>query len=115
MLLDASPHRSHHLEIDAEQIVAAHAGLARHPRRHDADIGPLNGFIGVGAGQTGVEPFNRPRLGDIQGFPLRKPLRDIENHDIPQLFQCRQMGQRAADHAAADQRNFLPGHVWNSS
>ena len=37
---DALADLLHHLEIDAEQIVAAHAGLARHAGRDDAASAP---------------------------------------------------------------------------
>ena len=36
VLLDALADRLHHLEVDAEQVVAAHAGLARHAGGDDA-------------------------------------------------------------------------------
>ena len=40
----------HHLEVDAEQIVAAHAGLARHAGGDDAHVGALDRLVVVGAG-----------------------------------------------------------------
>ncbi len=45
--LDARADRVHHLEIDAEQIVAAHAGLARHAGGDDHHVGA--GDLGVGS------------------------------------------------------------------
>ena len=49
VLLDAGADLLHHLEIDAEQIVAAHAGLARHAGGDDADVGAVDRRVGVGA------------------------------------------------------------------
>jgi len=47
MLADAFAHRFHHLEVDAEEIVAAHARLARDARRDDAHVRTLDiGVIG---------------------------------------------------------------------
>ena len=45
-----APDLLHHLEVDAEQIVAAHAGLARHAGRDDAHTSAPS-MLGVG-----VEP-----------------------------------------------------------
>ena len=39
VLGDALADRLHHLEVDAEQVVAAHARLARHAGGDDADVG----------------------------------------------------------------------------
>ena len=36
----------HDLEIDAEQIVAAHAGLARHAGGDDAHVGAFDAVVG---------------------------------------------------------------------
>ena len=38
MGLDALAHCRHHFQIDGDQIVAAHAGLARDPRGDDHHI-----------------------------------------------------------------------------
>ena len=37
--------RLHHFQINAHQIIAAHAGFARHTGSHDAHISAGNGFI----------------------------------------------------------------------
>ena len=60
--LDALADRRHDLEIDAEQIVAAHAGLARHAGGDDDDVGALDVGIGVGALELRVETLDRRRL-----------------------------------------------------
>ena len=49
--LDAGADRLHHLEIDAEQVVAAHAGLARHAGGDDDDVGAGDGGVVARAGQ----------------------------------------------------------------
>ena len=49
VLLDAGADLLHDLEVDADQVVAAHAGLARHAGGDDADVGALDVGIGVGA------------------------------------------------------------------
>ena len=42
VFLDAGADLLHHLEVDAEQIVAAHARLARHAGGDDADVGAFD-------------------------------------------------------------------------
>ncbi len=85
---DAGAHLRHDLEIDFEQIVAAHAGLARHAGGDDADIGAVDRLIFVGAGELGIEAFDRARLGDIEGFALRKALGDVEDDDVAQFLEA---------------------------
>ena len=108
--LDALADRRHHLEIDAEQIVAAHARLARHAGGDDHDIGARDVGVGVGALELRVEAFDRAGLGDVERLALRQALHDVEQHDVAQLLQGDEMGERAADLSAADQRDFLAGH-----
>ena len=79
VFLDAGADLLHHLEIDAEQIVAAHAGLARHAGGDDADVGALDRVVGVGAGELGVETVDRRRLGDVERLALRDALGDVEH------------------------------------
>jgi len=59
VFLDAGADLLHHLEIDAQEIVAAHAGLARHAGGDDADLGAVERLVGVGAGEMCVEPVDR--------------------------------------------------------
>src|SRR5438045_1237584 len=75
------------LEIDAEQVVTTHAGLARHPGGHDAHVGVLDAFIGVGAAVLGVEALDRRRFRDIERFALRNAFHDVEHRNVAELFQ----------------------------
>ena len=110
ILLDAGADLLHHLDVDADEIVAAHARLARHAGGDDADVGTLNIGIGVGAAKLAVEAFDRARLGDIQRLALRQALGDVENDDIAQLLQPDQMRKRPTDHATADQGDLRARH-----
>ena len=107
VFLDAGADLLHHLEVDAEQIVAAHAGLARHAGGDDADVGAFDGVIVVGAGEPGVEAFDRRRLRDIERLALRHAFGDVEQHDVAQFLQADQMGERAADLPAPMRAIFL--------
>ena len=49
-------------------------------------------------------------VGEVQRLALRNAVDDVEEHDVPELFQGRQMRQSAADLAGSDQSNFLARH-----
>ena len=110
VFLDAGADLPHHLEIDAEQIVAAHAGLARHAGGDDADVGALDGVVAVGAGELGVETIDRRGFGDVERLALRDAFHDVEHHDVAEFLEADEVGERAADLAGADQRNLVTRH-----
>ena len=110
MRLDAPRDRIHDLEIDAEQVVAAHAGLAGNAGGDDDDVGARDRGVIACARQSGVNALDRGRLGEIQRLALRHAVDDIEQDDVAQLLQRRQMGQRPADLAGPDQSNLLARH-----
>ena len=110
VFLDAGADLLHHLEIDAEQIVAAHAGLARHAGGDDADRGALDRVVGIGARHAGIEAVDRRGLGNIERLALRNAFRDVEHHDVAELTQSDEVGERSADLAGADQSNLGTRH-----
>ena len=113
VFLDAGADLLHHLEVDAEQVVAAHAGLARHAGRDDADIGALDRRIVVDAGQARVEAVDRGGLRDVEGLALRDAFGDIEQDDVAEFLQPDQMGERAANHPGPDEGDLVACHVGN--
>ena len=126
IFLDPCPDLLHHLEIDREEIVAAHARLARHARGDDAHLGVVERFIGIGAGEGSVEPIDRRGLRDVERFALRHAFGDVEHHDVAKFLQADQMGQCSADLTGANQSNLVarhgnlsfepePGRRWKSS
>ncbi len=110
-LLDAGADLLHHLEVDAEEIVAAHAGLARHAGGDDAHVGAVDRVVGIGAGELGIEAVDRRGLGEIERLALRDALGDVEQHDVAELLEADEMGERAADLAGTDQCNLGTRHV----
>ena len=99
------------LRLMREQVVAAHAGLARHAGGDDADVGAVERFVGVGAGVVRVEAVDRRGLRDVERLALRHALGDVEQHDVAQFFQADEMSQRSADLAGANQSNLVARHV----
>ena len=113
ILLDAGADLLHDLEIDAQEIVAAHAGLARHAGGDDADLGAVERVIGIGAGEMGVEAVDRGRLGDVERLALRHALGDVEHHDVAELLQ-RQRGEpafRRSDRSQSKQSCRAPWEI----
>ncbi len=49
----------HHLQIDAEQIVAAHTRLARNARGDDAHVGAVQRVVGIGSDVARVKALDR--------------------------------------------------------
>ena len=97
ILLDAGADLLHHLEIDAEKVIAAHAGLARHACGDDHHAGAFDGLVGIRAGEVGVEAVDRRGLRDVERLALRNAFGDVEHHHVAQLFQPDEVGERAAD------------------
>jgi hypothetical protein len=113
--LDALADGFHDLEVDPEQIVAAHAGLAGDPGGDDADVGALDVGIILGAGEKRVIAFDRPGLGEVERLALGNAFGDVEEDDIAHLADRREVSQGAADHAGADERDFRASHEGCSS
>ena len=54
----------------------------------------------------GVEALDRPRLEQVERLALRHALDDVEEHDVAEALEQRQVRQRAADHAGTDHRDL---------
>ena len=107
---NALAHGLHHLEVDAQQIITAHAGFAGHTSGNDTDVSACNISIILRAGQGRIEFGRGARFSDIERFAFRRALCDVEQNDVAQLFQCCKMRKCAADLPRADKRDFGSGH-----
>ena len=114
VLGNALAHGLHDLQVDAQQVITAHAGLARHTSGHDADIRASNIGIILGAGQGRVELARRARFRDVECFAFWNALCDVEQNNVAKFLQGCKMRQRAADLSRTDQRNFGSGHRYIS-
>ena len=110
VFLDARAHLLHHLEIDLQQIVAAHAGLAGNAGGHNHHIGVPDPGVFTGTGEIRIEALDRRGLGDIERLAHGHALDDVKQNNVAEFLEADQMGQRAADHASADQRNPVARH-----
>src|SRR3984957_931627 len=95
VLPDPRTDRVHNLEIDAEQVVAAHSGFAGNAGSDDGHVGAGDRGIVARAGQSRVDALYRRRLGQVERLALRHAVDDIEKDDVAELFQRRQEGQRS--------------------
>jgi hypothetical protein len=112
---DALADRLHHLEVDSEQVIAAHAGLAGDSGGDDADVGAGDVGIILGAGEEGIIALDRAGLGEVERLALGNALGDVEENDVAHFADRREMGQGSADHAGADERDFRASHKGCSS
>jgi hypothetical protein len=110
MLLNTVGDGVENFAIGAEQIVTAHARLARDARRHNANIGACDIFVFICAEDVAVKTFHGAGVRQIQRFPLRQPINDVEHDHVAEPLQQRQMSHRAADITGSDQCYFLPSH-----
>ena len=76
------------------------------------DVGALDAGVVVGAGELGVEAFDRRGLGDVERLALRHALGDVEQDDVAEFLEADEMGERAADLAGADQGDLVARHSW---
>ena len=108
--LDALADGLHDLQVDADQVVAAHARLARHAGGDDADVGARDVGVVVGALQGHVLAEDGRGLGDVQGLALRRAFGDVEQDHVAQGFARGHVGQGSADHAGADKGDLRASH-----
>ena len=107
---DAFADGFHDLEVDAQKVIAAHAGLARHTGCDDADIGACDIGVILCAFQFGIKPFGRAGFGDVESLALGGAFGDVEENDVTQLFECHEVGKGATDLSRADEGNLGSGH-----
>ena len=60
--------------------------------------------------KLGVEVVDRRGLRDVERLALRNAFDDVEQHDVAELLEADEVGERAADLAGADQSNLVTRH-----
>ena len=58
-----------------------------------------------------IEAIDRRGLHEIERLALRNAFGDIEQHDVAELLEADEMGERAADLAGTDQSNLGTRHM----
>ena len=107
MGLDALAHGLHHLEVDAQQIVAAHARLSGHAGGDDAYV--RAGQVGVVAGplEQGVGAEHRRGLVQVEGLALWDAFDDIDEDYVGQFLGRDPVGGGCAHVAGAYDAYFF--------
>ena len=112
IFFNALAHLLHHFQIDFNQIIAAHARLARHTCGDNHHISALDLGIGFCAFQRSVKMADRRALRQIQCLALRNTVNNVENDNIAKFLETGQMRQRAADLTTTDKCYFVASHVF---
>src|ERR1700733_1964885 len=107
MLDGFTDHGFHDVVIRIEQVVAAHAGLARDSGGDDHDVGVGGVFVVVGAGDVGVALFDRHGFEQVEAFALRYTFDDVDEDDVGEFFGSDPVGGGGSHVAGADNGNFL--------
>ena len=105
VLHDLLGHRLHDLEVDVQQIVAAHPRLARHAGRDDDDVGAGRRgpalVIGAVADHARVRSLDRAGLEHVERDPGRLLVGDVDDDDVGELLVGNRARHRGADGARA--------------
>ena len=93
-----------------------HAGLARHARGDDHDVGALDVLVVGGAAVLGVEALDRAQLGDVERLALGDAFEvgNVEQDDVAQFLLAGEQREGATNLSGADQRDLLASHAKNS-
>ena len=94
-----------------QQVVAAHPRLAREAGGDDDDVGAGRVGVVVRAGDPGVVPDDRRRLGEVEALALRQALDDVDEDDVGEARLGDPLGGRGADVAGADDGDLVAGHA----
>src|SRR5690606_3713150 len=97
--------------VRLQQVLAAHARLARDARRHDDDVGAGGGIVAVRTEHAGVEAFDGRGLPLVQALPLPHTLHDVDHDDLAgELAAGETLSRGRTDVAGPHHRNLL-NHV----
>jgi hypothetical protein len=104
-------HVGHDLEVGVQQVVAAHARLARNACRDDHDVAVGGVGVVVGAGDANVGSFDGQRLRQVECLALRHALYHINQDHVGQFLGHDPVSCRGANIAGSHNGNFLAHFV----
>ena len=76
----------------------------------ETGVGAFDGGVVAGAGQLGVEAFNRRGLSDVEALALRDAVGNVEENDVAQLLEAGEMRQRATNHSRTNECDLVARH-----
>jgi hypothetical protein len=93
--------------IRVEQVVAAHAGLARDAGGDHDDVGIRGVFVIVGAADIGVALLDGHGLEQIESLALGHAFDDVDEHDVGEFLGGDPVSGRCAHVAGTYDGDFL--------
>ena len=90
-----------------QQVVAAHAGLARNAGSDDHDVGVGGGGVVVRADDVHIALLDRHGFEQVERFALGHAFDNIDQHHVGQFLGGNPVCGRGADVAGADNGYFL--------
>ena len=114
VLDDVADHVLHDLVVGVQQVVAAHARLARNTGGDDDDVGVRGIRVVVGAENGRVAAFDGHGLQQVQSLALRNAFHDVDQDDIGQFCGGDPMSRSGPHVASAHNSNFL-AHMFLST
>ncbi len=115
ILHDLLGHRLHDLVVHVQQVVPAHARLARHARGNDHDVGV--GAVGVvaRAHHARIRSGNRTGLEDVECHARGFLISDVDDDDVREFLVGDAAGHRRSDIAGATHYGYFAIHARSSS
>ena len=95
------------LGVDAYQVVAAHARLARDARGDDDDVRASGLVVAIRADGVGLIADDRASLVEVERLALRQAFDDVDEHDVGVISFGQSLCSGSANMAGANDRNFL--------
>ena len=111
---DLLGHALDDLLVRREQVVAAHARLARKPGGDHDDVGAGRLVVAVGAGDVRLVADDRPGLVEVERLALRHALDDVHEHDVGVVALGEPLCGGRADVAGADDCDLASHRVATS-
>ena len=100
-------HVRHDLVVGVQQVVAAHAGLARDAGGDDDDVGVRGLGVVVRADDVHVALLDRHGFEQVERLALRDAFRDIDQDDVRQFLRGDPVGGGRAYIACSTMVTFL--------
>ena len=97
----------HDFVIGQQQVVAAHARLAREAGGDDRDVGIRRRLVIVRAGDADVVALDRAGLQQVEPLALRNTFDHVDQNDIGQFLVGNAQRAIRADISGAHNRDFL--------
>ena len=101
----------HDFVVGVEQVVAAHAGLARNSGGDDDDVGVGGVGVVVGAEDGGIALLDGHGLEQVETLALGDAFHDVDEDDVGEFLRCDPMSGGGAHVSGTYYRYFISHEV----